>query len=71
VRSKDSTAPVINEHLTVNSSIYNTTGLLVLEKQVQGNGLSVEIGLETLPQGAYIIKLKSQYNVIVQSFMKE
>lgn len=58
-----------NELLTY--SIYNITGILFLEKDIQSNDSGIEIGLEALPQGAYIIKIKSNDNVLVRSFVKE
>jgi len=52
-------------------SIYNITGILVFEKEVQSKGLGVEIGLDALPQGVFTIKLRSNETVIVRSFIKE
>ena len=62
-------AAPVNEQLTYR--IFNITGLLVLENQIDNNGDNLEVGLEALPQGAYIFKVKSQENVIVRSFVKE
>lgn len=52
-------------------SIFNAAGQLVMEKESKGTGSSTEIGLEGLLQGRYILKIKSNENVEVRSFVKE
>ena len=58
-----------NEALTY--TVFNTTGLLVLEKKVQTNGLDAELELNNLPQGVYVLKIKTINSTIVHSFVKE
>lgn len=58
-----------NEALTY--TVFNTTGLLVLEKKVQTNGLDAELELNNLPQGVYVLKIKTINSTIAYSFVKE
>jgi hypothetical protein len=52
-------------------AIFNSTGLLVLEKNAQNNGLDMEIELNHLPSGVYVLKMKTTGTTSVHSFVKE
>lgn len=52
-------------------TIYSALGQLVLQKEAQLASSTIEIGLEGLQPGTYILKIKSDENLVISSFVKE
>lgn len=63
--------PATNNNEKLSYAVFNATGHLVLEKGVQSNDLDTELELNNLPQGVYVLKIKTINSTIVHSFVKE
>lgn len=60
---------MLNELITY--SIYNNTGSILQEKEVQMDGKNIEIQLKDMLPGFYMLNLKTSKGSIVKSFVKE
>ncbi len=59
----------LNELVTY--SVFNTRGEVVLENKKQINGSVIEMELNDIPQGAYILKITTSDKNIVETFIKQ
>ncbi|WP_169334019.1 BspA family leucine-rich repeat surface protein [Cytophaga aurantiaca] len=55
----------------ITCSVYSHTGNLIFEKNIQMGGLQTELDLGQIPQGLYLLRIKTNDESIVKSFVKE
>lgn len=56
---------------TITCSVYSNTGNLIFEKTIQTDGLQAELDLEQIPQGLYILRIRTEDESISKTFVME